>query len=68
MEKVVRLYHGSDAAIERPDISFNRSFATAEEVAQILVPAKLTVQFCLRDQGLIDRALTFVGGERYPLQ
>lgn len=39
-------------------------FATAEEVAQILVPAALTVQFCLRDQALIDRALTFVSAER----
>lgn len=35
-------------------------FATAEEIAQILSPAKLTVQFCLRDQDLIDHALTFV--------
>lgn len=35
-------------------------FAMAEEIAQILSPAKLTVQFCLRDQDLIDQALMFV--------
>lgn len=38
-------------------------FATAEEIAELLDPAKLLVQYCLRDQQLIDQALTFVRAE-----
>lgn len=38
-------------------------FATAEEIAELLDPAKLLVQYCLRDQELIDRALSFVRAE-----
>lgn len=38
-------------------------FATSEEVAAFLDPARLVVQYCLRDQALIDKALTFVGSE-----
>ena len=35
-------------------------FATAEEIARTLDPAMLGVQYCLTDQGVIDRHLAFV--------
>ena len=38
-------------------------FATAEELAELMSPTELVVQYCLRDQGALDRVLTFVEAE-----
>ena len=38
-------------------------FATADELAELLNPSELVVQYCLRDQGVLDCVLTFVGAE-----
>ena len=35
-------------------------FATAEDLAQEIDPAELVVQYCLTDQGFIDRHLSYI--------
>lgn len=38
-------------------------FATPEDLAELLDPTALVVQYCLRDQAVLDRILTFVESE-----
>ena len=38
-------------------------FATADELAELVNPTELVVQYCLRDQGVLDRVLAFVEAE-----
>ena len=38
-------------------------FATPEDLAELLDPTALVVQYCLRDQTVLDRILTFVESE-----
>ena len=38
-------------------------FATPEDLAELLDPHDLVVQYCLRNQALLDCALAFVGTE-----
>lgn len=41
-------------------------FVPPADLAPFVDPAGLTVQYCLRDQALIDRALSFAGAETVP--
>ncbi len=38
-------------------------FATPEDLAELLDPTALVVQYCLHDQAALDRILTFVESE-----
>ena len=43
-------------------------FATAEELAELVDPSELIVQYCLRDQDVLDRTLTFMEEEHISCQ
>ena len=38
-------------------------FISAEEFAEVVEPSELVVQYCIRDQALLDRCLRFVRTE-----
>lgn len=41
-------------------------FITAEEFAQSVDPDELTIQYCVLDQGVLDKSLRFVGTQALP--